>query len=520
MKKIIKISSLLTIFVLALIVSNKVSAVNNAKETFRAETTLLEPKPLGLTAYNINVKKTTDGMYVYCFDVNKELPTKDILYTKSSEITDAGLAYIISSGIEDKTDNDFFATQAATWIYLYDKGQMKDTANGYIASIKKTIKSSTYGNTEIAKDIKNLLNNAKNETIAEKKYINILTKDVTFTLKNGYYTSNSILINTNAKDYIVALSNKPKGAEIIQTNNTITITVPESSIAEGLNSFELNVATSDMTYKAYRYTPSKNTYQDMLAGYLDNEIIRATLTLSITKEKETPVTPPIIEEKKENTIIIISKKDAETNEYLKGAKLVIKNSKGKEVLSWTSSSVSKKITNLPVGTYTLEEVAAPNGYKLSNEIKGFEVKEDNKTKRITFYNYKEEEKGIVYISKQDITNMQELPGATLIVKDNKGNEIEKWVSTNTPHKIKLDAGTYTLEEITSPNGYKLSSEVITFEVEKNGVVTEVVMFNTPESTKIEVPATGLNKNIIAYILGGLVITLGCVVVYKNVKKEQ
>lgn len=517
MKKIIKTLSILTLITLTLVVGNKlVDAANTAPSTFKAETTLLKNKPLGLSTYNVNVKKTTDGKYVYCLDVNKKLPTKEILYTKANEITDLGLAYIIGSGVEDKTDYDFFATQAAAWIYLYNKSEMKDTSNGYIKSIINAINSSTYGNTTVAKDIKSLLSNAKNAN-NESKYLTISTKDVTFTLKKGVYTSSPITVRTNI-DYIAAIANQPKDTEIIKNGNTITIKVPASSLGEGLNTFELNVAGSAVTYKAYRYTPSNNAYQDMLAGYEDTELVRDSLMLSIT----TKVTPTP-DEPEDNTVIIISKKDAETYEYVKGATLVIKDSRGREVLRWKTTSTSKRITNLEVGTYTLEEISAPSGYVLSKEIKEFEVKEDGKTKRINFYNYKEEEKdekGIVYISKQDVTDKEELPGATLIVRDSTGKEIERWVSTDKPHKIKLDAGTYTLEEITAPKGYKLSSEKITFEVKKNGVVTEVVMFNTPESTVIVVPPTGVNKSIMAYILGGLVITLGCVVVYRNVKKEQ
>ena len=128
---------------------------------------------------------------------------------------------------------------------------------------------------------------------------------------------------------------------------------------------------------------------------------------------------------------------------------------------------------------------------------------------------------VVSISKQDITTKEELPGATLIIKDSKGKEIDKWVSGDEPHIIKgLKEGKYTLEEITSPDGYVLSSEIITFKVKNNGVVTEVVMFNTPESVEVIVPATGTDANKITYILGGLIIIIGSVLIYKNVKKEQ
>ena len=52
------------------------------------------------------------------------------------------------------------------------------------------------------------------------------------------------------------------------------------------------------------------------------------------------------------------------------------------------------------------------------------------------------------ISKKDITNSKELPGAQLVIKDSEGNEVEKWTSAEEPHYIEmLPIGTYTLTEI-------------------------------------------------------------------------
>ena len=91
----------------------------------------------------------------------------------------------------------------------------------------------------------------------------------------------------------------------------------------------------------------------------------------------------------------------------------------------------------------------------------------------------------VIISKKDITGSKEVKGATLVIK--KGNtDIEKWVSDGTERKVNLDIGEYTLEETIAPDGYKLSTEKITFKVNANGTVTigdsvtdKVIMKNEP-----------------------------------------
>ena len=84
----------------------------------------------------------------------------------------------------------------------------------------------------------------------------------------------------------------------------------------------------------------------------------------------------------------------------------------------------------------------------------------------------------VEISKQDITTKTELPGATLIVKDAAGNEIDRWVSGYTPHYIELEVGNYTLTEIQAPSGYDLSYEVVNFTVNDTKEITRVVMYNS------------------------------------------
>ena len=113
-----------------------------------------------------------------------------------------------------------------------------------------------------------------------------------------------------------------------------------------------------------------------------------------------------------------------------------------------------------------------------------------------------ESKYQVKISKQDITTKQELPGATLVLKDNLGNEIARWVSGTEPYYLELAKGEYILTEIQAPNGYDLSYEVIKFTVGDNGEVeTSVVMYNskTPDTS---------DRNIIVIMLFMIISSAG------------
>ena len=222
--------------------------------------------------------------------------------------------------------------------------------------------------------------------------------------------------------------------------------------------------------------------------------------------------------KSKETKVQISKKDITSKEEIAGAKLRITDLNGKEIISWVSTTTPKLIKNLKPGKYYLEETQAPDGYILSTEKKEFEVKEDGTVTSIVFYNEKQETKpNKVAISKQDMTTKQELPGATLVIKDVNGKEIDRWVSTNEVHYVELEKGTYTLTEVIAPKGYVLSTETITFTVDENGNVDKpVIMYNTKA---VEVPITDANVPMIVYLIGALGMIFGFTKVLKNAKLQ-
>ncbi|MBO5104513.1 MAG: hypothetical protein J6B74_05560, partial [Ruminococcus sp.] len=166
-------------------------------------------------------------------------------------------------------------------------------------------------------------------------------------------------------------------------------------------------------------------------------------------------------------------------------------------LVWISGSEATYVKNLPDGTYTLHEVAAPNGYKVATDITftivNGVVTGEAVTDGDTVVMVDETAFTDVKISKQDV-NSKELSGAklTLTGKDINGNEVTfntenvelgegaklsdgstatklVWISGSEATYVKnLPDGTYTLHEVSAPNGYKVATD-ITFTIE-NGVV--------------------------------------------------
>lgn len=130
--------------------------------------------------------------------------------------------------------------------------------------------------------------------------------------------------------------------------------------------------------------------------------------------------------------------------------------------------------------------------------------------------------GPVQISKQDITNSKELPGATLVITDCNGKEVAKWVSTDKPHYIDALPVTtatckYKLTETIAPEGYELSTESIEFEVKNDGTVTKVEMKNTPYT---ETPPTGMNIPMTVYIAGGIILICGVAIIYASIRTNK
>lgn len=181
------------------------------------------------------------------------------------------------------------------------------------------------------------------------------------------------------------------------------------------------------------------------------------------------------------TVTEVTKTDITGEKEIAGAKMVLTDSEGKVIESWTSTAEAHKIRGLIAGkNYTLTEVEAPAGYTIAEPI-NFTVNSDGSVTKVIM----KDELTVTKITKTDITGEKEIEGAKLTLTDSDGKVIDSWTSTTKAHEIKgLVAGkSYTLTEVEAPAGYTIVAP-ITFTVRTDGKPTTVTLKNAETVTKI------------------------------------
>lgn len=227
----------------------------------------------------------------------------------------------------------------------------------------------------------------------------------------------------------------------------------------------------------------------------------------------------------ENTLyskVSIIKIDSKTKVALAGAEFVLYDNSGKKITSWTSTGKAHVIQNLPNGTYTLKETKAPAGYKISKESTTFTISDTNRDVTVKVENTALTK--LVNIVKIDKSTGQPLAGAHLVVKNEKGETIADFVSTEEPYVIKnLADGKYSVYEVEAPAGYKKSEATYYFTISDGNTVASVTVENEKENqpeTVVDVPDTGSNDTVIPIVLGSTALLSGVGFVYYNEKKRK
>lgn len=177
--------------------------------------------------------------------------------------------------------------------------------------------------------------------------------------------------------------------------------------------------------------------------------------------------------------------------------------------------------NIPYGVWLVREIAAPEGYVLSDEIFTVQISENGavielgnlENKPIT---------GELELTKKDISDGKLLPGAGFRIKDTDGNVVaEGYTDENGIAKFTLRYGKYTYEEFDAPEGYRIDTTPHEFEITEDGHIAKAEMTNEKLPTP-DVPQTGDESNLGFWIgLGSIALggAIACGILFAKRKKD-
>lgn len=294
---------------------------------------------------------------------------------------------------------------------------------------------------------------------------------------------------------------------------TLTLTDAEGNVVD-------EWVSTEEAHVIYRLPAGKYTLTEKIAP--EKYELASAIQFEI---KDSKVVQTVIMKDAPYRQVEISKKDITNSEELPGATLEIYDSNNELIDQWVSEEEPHMI-DLPSGKYMLVETKPADGYVTADSIE-FEIMKrgemgDVEIQKVEMF----DDVTKVEISKKDISNEEELPGAELEIRDEDGNTVEKWTSTDEPHYIeKLPIGKYTLIETTAPEGYDIS-EAVEFEVGDTCEIQHVVMYDSPTPAPqggVDTPQTGDGLDAeVAVGIAALVVILAAagIYVFRKGKKKS
>ena len=454
-----------------------------------------------------STKQTTDGKYLYCVDMHHDT-AENTSATLVKEM-DRGIAEIIRNGypyksITGNAEKDYYITQTAVWWYLDET-----TGSSNLGDQFKKDGSDVYGMRSKVKELVNLGKQYRNASQPESAF-EISTSDNALALKGDYYVSQPIRISkiSNISEYSVVVENAPEGTLVVDkdgnkierfTKDTVFyVKVPAKSVEKTDVNFKFTAKAVAYTYRVYEYKPSNSNMQNIALLEKVKTVIPSSINFNI-----------------DSTRVSITKIDSKTKNPIEGAKLVLKDSNGKVITSWVSTTSSHVIRNLANGTYTIEETEAPKGYVINKKETTFTINDSNRNINIKIENAPKST--VVSIKKVDAATQTALAGAVIVIKNAAGEEVKRFVSTTDATVFTdLEYGTYTVYEEYAPEGYIKSDKEYTFTLDENNMSYQVIIENTKETI---VPNTS-TTSILFTIIGIAILASGLGYVYKNGQKAN
>lgn len=520
---------------------------------------ITENNPLGGAILGTRFKVDENGVIVYClnWDLDSPLLEKDggNEYKKTSErlTKEEYTAMVYAYGNDQDITNDYtingkkltedqryYVSQVALYIVSHDMNSKNITIDSLIkhtrGEIDHEISEELYK--IIEKHVDYIENNLLDVPAEEDLHIK-LEGQANKLVQNGTYFESDVLQlkvnNQNAKvvftkknlynAYFVDLEGNTVTDDYILDGNAFKIRLNAKDIEEK-GKIELAFKATTDIENVYKYEPRYQDSDKRGQGVDGEKLQRITWMETDTKEANVSVSINYDIVKGD---LVIHKTDVGTGESLEGATFEIKDEKGNIVSTMTTNKQGLAITEgLTFGKYTYQEIEAPAGYVLDENIYEIAVLENGEvTAEIT----NDIIRGNFELNKVDEKTNEPLEGATFEIKDVEGNHIST-VTTNKQGLAMVEGlpfGKYTYQEVEAPEGYEIDQTVYEFAIEENGKTVNVTMKNNAKKASTneqqskeapkKLPKTGDKTNTINYMLGSLFLA-AAVILARLVRKKE
>ena len=331
---------------------------------------------------------------------------------------------------------------------------------------------------------------------------------------SGNYSASATDSNGVLSDFNFA-SNSGNGITFSQRGNTLTITAtPES--AKNLSTEKTYSATGS----AYGIDPdeavlcwydSTGKYQS-LASYTGTGLdpVRAYIKIKATVANEVGR-------------LTINKVDADTGKALAGVTYRLFDSAGNKIADVTTGADGKAVfSDLPLGSYTYQEISAPEDYVVDDTK--YQITITTETLNITETRTNIMAKGSLTVRKVDVTGSP-LTGAELLLETSVDGQTWTEVSRITSDKtgiakwenLKIDAQ-YRVTETKAPAGYTLMAEpLFTGVLEANSPDITITACN---SVGFVLPFTGGTGFTSCFLFAALALMAGVYFCKKSARHEM